>query len=139
MTFSNQILYVFKERFESFLFMFFFFFFVLQHVQLLTQLNMLSSSVKGLETEASTSRQFLVRHTHISETPLDVHRYMLISFIIYHFSLFYCPLSVGAADVCPAWRADLWSSKARLHQHLQILQPSGCYFSDGGTRSITQG
>ncbi|KAK7124798.1 hypothetical protein R3I94_019004 [Phoxinus phoxinus] len=31
-----------------------------QHVQLLTQLNMLSSSVKGLETEASTSRQFLL-------------------------------------------------------------------------------
>ncbi|XP_056335687.1 GON-4-like protein isoform X2 [Danio aesculapii] len=31
-----------------------------QHVQLLTQVNMLSSSVKGLETEASTSRQFLL-------------------------------------------------------------------------------
>ncbi|XP_059412695.1 GON-4-like protein isoform X2 [Carassius carassius] len=31
-----------------------------QHVQLLTQVNMLSASVKGLETEASTSRQFLL-------------------------------------------------------------------------------
>ncbi|XP_073678098.1 GON-4-like protein [Garra rufa] len=31
-----------------------------QHVQLLTQVNMLCSSVKGLETEASTSRQFLL-------------------------------------------------------------------------------
>ncbi|XP_059365896.1 GON-4-like protein isoform X3 [Carassius carassius] len=31
-----------------------------QHVQLLTQMNMLCSSVKGLETEASTSRQFLL-------------------------------------------------------------------------------
>ncbi|XP_051527666.1 GON-4-like protein isoform X2 [Myxocyprinus asiaticus] len=31
-----------------------------QHVQLLTQVNMLSSSVKGLETEASTSKQFLL-------------------------------------------------------------------------------
>ncbi|XP_073787873.1 GON-4-like protein isoform X3 [Danio rerio] len=31
-----------------------------QHVQLLTQVNMLSSTVKGLETEASTSRQFLL-------------------------------------------------------------------------------
>lgn len=76
-------------------------------------------------------------YTHISETPQDVHRYMLVSFIV--FSVFYCPLSVGAADVCPTWRTDLWSSRARLHQHLQILQPSGCYFSAGGTRSITQG
>ncbi|XP_058609506.1 GON-4-like protein isoform X2 [Onychostoma macrolepis] len=31
-----------------------------QHVQLLTQVNMLCCSVKGLETEASTSRQFLL-------------------------------------------------------------------------------
>ncbi|KAL1255752.1 hypothetical protein QQF64_013813, partial [Cirrhinus molitorella] len=31
-----------------------------QHVQLLTQVNMLCSSVRGLETEASTSRQFLL-------------------------------------------------------------------------------
>ncbi|XP_043074384.1 GON-4-like protein isoform X2 [Puntigrus tetrazona] len=31
-----------------------------QHVQLLTQINMLCSWVKGLETEASTSRQFLL-------------------------------------------------------------------------------
>ncbi|XP_051948941.1 GON-4-like protein [Xyrauchen texanus] len=31
-----------------------------QHVQLLTQVNMLCSSVNGLETEASTSKQFLL-------------------------------------------------------------------------------
>lgn len=31
-----------------------------QHVQLLTQVNMLSTSVKGLEAEASTSKQFLL-------------------------------------------------------------------------------
>ncbi|TRZ01353.1 hypothetical protein DNTS_033244 [Danionella cerebrum] len=31
-----------------------------QHVQLLTEVNMLSSSVQGLETEASTTRQFLL-------------------------------------------------------------------------------
>lgn len=116
------------------------FLFVLQHVQLLTQVNMLSSSVKGLETEASTSRQFLVRRTHIfqkKKQKQNVHRYMLISSII--FSYFHCTLSVGAADVCPAWRADLRSSRARLHQHLQSLQPSECYFSAGGTRSVTQG
>lgn len=102
-----------------------------EHVEQLSQ----GSGDRGFNKQTVLGKTY----THISEKnkKQNVHRYMLISSII--FSYFHCTLSVGAADVCPAWRADLRSSRARLHQHLQSLQPSECYFSAGGTRSVTQG
>lgn len=37
---------------------------VRQHVQLLTQIHLLSTPVAQLHSEAETTRQFLVAHTH---------------------------------------------------------------------------
>ncbi|GAA6081956.1 GON-4-like protein, partial [Tachysurus ichikawai] len=58
-----------------------------QHVQLLTQVNMLSRSVEALQTEACTARQFLVRLFH-QRAVVSINTQLTLNKLRYNFTPF---------------------------------------------------